>query len=78
MFGEVDLEQREIDPPTNRWCSCGHEAPAMFRRSGPNSPQEPTRFFMVSNKDGFLGNYCEMCLVIAHHIAQCKKKGLIK
>lgn len=75
---EADLVQKEVDPPVNGWCSCGHKAPPTYKRSGPDSPSEPTRFFLVTAKDGLSKIYCEPCLVIAHWMAQQKKRGLVK
>lgn len=76
MFLVADLIQKEIDPPCNKWCCSGHVAPPLFRRSGPESLEEPTRFFMVTG-NGINGIYCEICLIIAHHRARCIKEGLI-
>lgn len=76
MFLEADLTQREIDCPHNRWCCSGHIAPLLFKRSGPNSLEEPTKFFMVTG-NGIKGIYCELCLIVAHYMAKCKKQGLI-
>jgi hypothetical protein len=74
LIEEAGLIQREIDPPHHRWCSSGHKAPDLFRRTGPESPQEPMRFFEVTSNE-IHGIYCEACLIIAHHIAKCKKEG---
>jgi hypothetical protein len=74
MFLEADLEQKEVDPPLNHWCASGHQAPNMFRRHGPSSPQEPTRFFLVKGQE-VSGIYCEPCLIVAHHVAHLKKEG---
>jgi len=74
---EADLVQREVDPPLNRWCACGHEAPAMFKRGGPDSLPEPTRFFLVQGHE-VNAIYCELCLIVANHISAQKKKGLVK
>lgn len=73
MFENADLVQREVDPPKNRWCCSGHEAPLMFRRSGPESKEELTKFFQVSGH-GINGIYCEPCLIIAHHMAREQNK----
>ena len=74
MF-DADVDEVQVDPPYNRWCASGHQAPEQFRRGGPNSPLEPTRFFMVTCKNKEInGIYCEPCLFIAHWMAQQKKK----
>jgi hypothetical protein len=77
MFLEEDFIQKEVDPPHNHWCASGHEAPPFFKRQGPDNPEEPTKFFEVSGH-GIHGIYCELCLIVAHHMAKCKKQGLIK
>lgn len=75
---EADLVQREVDPPLNRWCACGHEAPAMFKRGGPDSLPEPTRFFQVTGGGDVNAIYCEICLIVSSYLSAQKKKGLIK
>ena len=72
MFEDADLIQKEVDPPSNHWCASGHKAPDLFRRSGPGSMKEPTKFFHVAGH-GIDGIYCEPCLIIAHHIAKEEK-----
>lgn len=72
MF-KADLTQTEVEAPITKWCACGHTAPEFYRRSGPDSPQEPIRFFHVIGKN-INGIYCEPCLVIAHHVAKIKKQ----
>ncbi len=74
---EADLVQRQVDPPINRWCACGHCAPETFRRDGADSPAEPTRFFAVSGH-GIEAIYCEPCLILANYITAQKRKGLVK
>lgn len=73
MFDEADMVQREVDPPSNRWCCSGHIAPENFRRSGPDKPEEPTKFFHVTAK-GVSGIYCELCLIVAHWMSKQKKE----
>jgi len=68
----ADLTQREVDPPANNWCASGHCAPLLFRRSGPGSPEEPTKFFHVSGH-GINGIYCEPCLIIARWMSKQTK-----
>jgi hypothetical protein len=75
MF-DADLVQDEVDPPLQHWCCSGHYAPLMFRRSGPSSVEEPTRFFHVKGH-GIDGIFCEPCLIVAHHISNLQKQGLI-
>lgn len=70
---KADLTQREVDPPFNHWCSCGHAAPLFFKRSGPNSTPEPTRFFQVDGPN-ISGIYCEPCLIIANFASFQNKK----
>jgi hypothetical protein len=74
MFLEADLIQKETDNPHNNWCASGHQAPAMFRRAGPGSPEEPIRFFEVTGH-GINGIYCEPCLIIAHWAAKQQKES---
>ena len=75
MFMKADVVQDEVDAPLNMWCDSGHRAPKMFRRSGPKSDLEPTRFFLVTSKNIY-GIYCEQCLMVAHHIAKKEKERL--
>ena len=70
---EADLIQKETEPPFNNWCASGHCAPKLFRRNGPNSPEEPTRFFHITGK-GINGTYCEICLIVANYHASQNKK----
>jgi hypothetical protein len=57
------------------WCDCGHYAKPEFRREGPDSLPEPTKFFKVSTeKHGVLGTYCEPCLIVANYAAKHKRK----
>jgi hypothetical protein len=69
MLFDVDLTQKEVNPPHDRWCCSGHEAVPFFKRNGPNSKDEPTRFFLVTGS-GINGIYCELCLIVAHHMAK--------
>ncbi len=72
----IDISEVEVDPPFNKWCASGHVAGETYRRSGPDSPAESTRFFLV--KAGEINSiFCEPCLVVANYISQLKKKGLI-
>lgn len=70
---KADLIQKEIDRPIDGWCSSGHKAPEMFKRQGPDGPEEPTKFFKLSS-DNISGIYCEPCLIVAHFVAAQKKK----
>jgi hypothetical protein len=74
---DADLTQKEVDPPLEHWCASGHCAPISFRRSGPDSLEEPTKFFHVTGH-GIDGIYCEPCLIIAHHMSKIQKQGLVK
>ena len=73
---EADLIQEEVDPPLEHWCCSGHNAPLLFRRTGPDGPLEPTKFFLVKGH-GINGIYCELCLIVAHHMSKLQKQGLI-
>ena len=73
---DINISETEVGPPFNKWCASGHVAGEMYRRSGPDSPAEPTRFFLVKAND-INSIFCEPCLVVANHMARCKKKGLI-
>jgi hypothetical protein len=74
---KADMTYREVPQPFNRWCASGHCAPETFPRNGPELPAEPTKFFSVSGNGDIEGTYCELCLIVAQHIAQEKKKGNI-
>lgn len=74
---KADLVFREIPVPFNNWCSSGHCAPKMFKRNGPDLPEEPTKFYIVNGGDISNLVVCEPCLIIAQHIAQEKRKGNI-
>lgn len=73
---DFDLVQEEVEPPFNRWCCSGHVAPETFKREGPNGVAMPTRFFRVSGK-GVNQIVCELCLIVANHMAKLKKQGKI-
>jgi len=70
---EADLSYRQVDPPSDMWCCSGHVAPSFFRRKGPDSPEEPTRFFSISGKN-IKGIYCEICVIISRKMAKLKQK----
>ena len=72
MFEDADLIQREVDAPSDHWCASGHVAPSLFRRTGPQGPKEPVKFFHVTGH-GINGIYCELCLIVAHWVAKQKK-----
>lgn len=76
-MNQPDLTFREVPTPINNWCSSGHSAPETFRRNGPDRAAEPTKFFSTSGNDDIEGVYCELCLIVARHISQEKKKGNI-
>ena len=73
MFKKADLSMIEVGQPFNNWCSSGHIAAKYYKRSGPKSKSEPTRFFRVNCKD-FDGIYCEPCLVVANFMAKRKRE----
>lgn len=72
MFLKADLTQKEVDPPFNRWCACGHYAPSFFKKDGPHSGL-PIRFFLVEGKE-INGIYCELCLIIANWNSSINKR----
>lgn len=77
LFDDVDMVVEQLEEaPFNRWCASGHVAPELFRNQGPDKPEEPTRFFLIKHKE-VTGIYCEPCLIVANHIARCKKQGLM-
>ena len=76
MFLIEDLSIKEIPAPITKYCCSGHMVPEMFRREGPDSPEEPTKFFQVTGK-GINGIYCEPCLIVANYISQQKKKNKV-
>jgi hypothetical protein len=69
---DADIIQEEVDAPSNNWCCSGHYAASVFKRAGPKSNPEPTKFFKVTTKD-HSGIYCEPCLIIARWLAKNKK-----
>ena len=72
MFNnKPDLIQKEVDPPLNNFCSCGHISTGEYKRS-PDSDPEPIRFFQVNGLE-INGIYCEPCLVLIHYLARIKK-----
>lgn len=73
MFSNADFSVKEITQPVTKWCVSGHFAPDMFKREGPDRPEEPTKFFHVIGKD-IDGIYCELCLIIANYVAQQNKR----
>ncbi len=73
FIGKVDITQNEIPRPIDNRCD-GCENPALeFKRQGPGSEPQPTRFYKVT-ADSINGIYCEPCLVVAHYIAGLKRK----
>ena len=73
MIKDEDLTIKQIDPPIDNWCCSGHKAPDLFKREGPDSLEEPTRFFHIISKD-INGVYCEICLIIANFIKNKQRK----
>lgn len=71
-----DLSIKQVENPVNNWCDSGHKAPALFRRSGPNSDLEPIKFFQIVNKN-INQIVCEPCLIVANHLAKLKKENKI-
>lgn len=76
MFGDIELNIAEVETPLNYWCDSGHIGPKQWRRTGPDGPEESTRFFRVTGKD-ISGCFCEPCIVLAQHQARNKKLGVI-
>jgi len=68
-----DIVFKEVDC-FNRQCDNGHEAPELFRRSGPGSEEESTKFFHVKGR-GVDGIYCEPCLIIVNQLRKLKREG---
>lgn len=71
---DADIVIEQIDEHVGGWCDSGHKAPAQFRRAGPESTEEPTRFFHFRSAS-VNGIYCEPCLIVANHLANLKKQG---
>jgi len=71
-----DLTIAEVSPPATHYCASGHIAPLMYRRDGPDSPEEPMRFARVTStqQPQVNGIYCEPCLIIANALARKKKE----
>jgi hypothetical protein len=65
---------KEVKPPDGYWCDSGHVASKTFRRNGPGTEEEPTKFFKVSGPNIPGGIFCEPCLIIANHLAKKKKE----
>ncbi len=70
---KADVTFAQENPPMDNWCDSGHFAPKLFRREGPDSTPEPTRFFRASGK-GLNGIYCEPCLILVNYAAKAKRK----
>ena len=73
MF-KADVTYREVVTPDDEMCANGHLAPKTFKRNGPESEPEPTKFFKVSGKNVPRGIYCEPCLIVANYIAKLKRE----
>jgi len=73
---DLVISQTE-EPPMNHWCSSGHTAPEFFRRLGPGTEPEPTRFYHLKSND-IDTVVCEPCLIIANHVAKIKRQQLKK
>jgi hypothetical protein len=76
MFGTEDLTISEIKS-TTLWCDSGHKAPEKFGKDDLGN-EKNTRFFKIScsKKPEVHGKiFCELCLAVANHIADQKKKG---
>ena len=71
---KADITIKEINNPIGNWCDSGHTAPKLFKRNGPNSDLEPTKFFEIIKNDGTSQTFCEPCLIIANHMATIKRK----
>ena len=80
MIPKVDFSAKEVLQPPRRWCKSGHEAPATFRRDGPQGEDLPTRFFHVATKNREInGVFCELCLIVANAVSrQDKMKITVK
>lgn len=71
---DADVVIEQLENHVGYWCDSGHKAPELFRRTGPESPEEPTRFFRVCCSS-LTGIYCEPCLIVANHMGRLKKQG---
>lgn len=69
----ADVEFKEVDPPEDFWCECGHTAPKLFKRAGPDSKSELIRFWHIKGA-GHSKIICEPCLVIINYKVRMKKK----
>lgn len=70
---DADIVIKEVPAPFNNWCSSGHVCAEFFKRSGPKSSPEKTRFFHFCGQ-GINNIYCEPCLIIAQFLAKKKKR----
>jgi len=69
----ADIEFQQIETPEDLWCECGHIAPKLFKRYGPDSEPQPIRFWKIRGK-GQGKIICEPCLIIVNYAARIKKQ----
>jgi len=77
MLG-ITITYKEVDPPDDWLCDCGHTAPELFKRDGAGAAAFPTKFFKVKSKNGLNGTYCEPCLIVINYLAHQKKKKKVE
>ena len=70
---KVDIVFKEVSPPVTGWCESGHKTEKLFKRSGPDSEPEPTRFFRVVGQ-GVNQMVCEPCLIVAIYVGRQIRK----
>lgn len=71
---KADFTQQQINPPFNRWCDSGHEAPLFFKKNEDDLQESEVRFYKVTSKK-ICGIFCEKCLTIAVKMAKNKKEN---
>lgn len=69
----AEIQFRQVNTPDDLWCECGHVAPKLFKREGPDSEAQPIRFWKISG-NGHNKIICEPCLVIINYAARIKKQ----
>lgn len=70
----LDVVFKEVDPPNDLMCECGHQAPTKFKRNGPDSESLPIRFWHMKGKE-VNKVICEPCMIIINYLAAQKRKN---
>lgn len=70
---KADIIFQEVSAPEDLWCECGHTAPAMYKRAGPNSELLPIRFWHMKGR-GVDRIICEPCMTIINWKAALDRK----